>query len=135
VADYNLTGLQVEILNVLWARGEATVVDVREALRPGRDLAMTTVSTLLSRMERKGVVRHRTEGRQYVYAPAVAASEVKQSVVSELADVADRLFEGDVADLVTHLLAERDVDASELARVRDLIDRKAAQLEDEERLA
>jgi predicted transcriptional regulator len=131
VADYNLTGLQVEILNVLWARGEATVVDVREALRPGRELAATTVSTLLSRMERKGVVTHRTEGRQYVYAPAVAASAVKQSVVSDLAEVADRLFEGDVADLVTHLLAERDVDVDDLARVRELIDRKAAELGEE----
>lgn len=132
MADYNLTGLQVEILNVLWGRGEATVVAVREALRPERELALTTVSTLLSRMEKKGVVTHRTAGRQYVYAPAVGAAEVKQSVVSDLAEVAGRLFEGDMADLVTQLLSESAVNRNDLARVRELIDRRAAELEREE---
>lgn len=132
MAEYNLTGLQVEILNALWTRGEATVVEVREALRPARDLALTTVSTLLSRMEKKGVVTHRSEGRQYVYAPAVAASDVKQSVVSDFAEVAGRLFEGDMADLVTQLLSESAVNRDDLARVRELIDRRAAELEREE---
>lgn len=132
MAEYSLTELQLEIMSVLWERGEATVVEVRESLRPERDLAHTTVSTLLSRLEKKGVVRHRTEGRQFVYEPAVEAQRVRRSVVSEFTEVADRLFEGNMADLVTQLLAESDVGAEDLARVRDLIDRKEAALRSEE---
>lgn len=128
MTDYGLTGLQIEILKVLWERGEATVAEVREALRPERELAHTTVSTLLSRMEKKGVVTHRVEGRQYVYVPAVEVSRVQRSVLGELTEVADRLFAGDIADLVSHLLAESDVDAEDLARVREMIERKEAEL-------
>lgn len=128
MTDYGLTGLQIEILKVLWERGEATVAEVREALRPERELAHTTVATLLSRMEKKGVVTHRVEGRQYVYVPAVEVSRVKRSVLGELTEVADRLFAGDIADLVSHLLAESDVDAEDLARVREMIERKEAEL-------
>jgi predicted transcriptional regulator len=52
VDDYRLTELQLEIMNVLWKQGEASVGDVRSGLRPERDLAHTTVSTLLSRLEK-----------------------------------------------------------------------------------
>lgn len=130
--DFSLTELQLEIMNILWEREEATIVEVREALQSERDLAHTTVSTLLSRLEKKGVVTHRTEGRQYVYAPAVEAQRVKRSVVSEFSDVAERLFSGDIADLVTHLLAENEVDADDLARVRKMIEAKEAELGREE---
>lgn len=130
--DYGLTELQLEIMGVLWRRGEATVVDVREALGPERDLAHTTVSTLLSRLEKRGVVSRRKEGRQYVYEPAVAQERVRRSVVSEIGEVADRLFAGDVADLVTHLLSDSDVDADDLARVKSMIERREAELRGEE---
>jgi predicted transcriptional regulator len=128
VDDYRLTELQLEIMNVLWKRGEATVGDVRNGLKPERDLAHTTVSTLLSRLEKKGLVRHRTEGRQYVYAPAVEAARVQRSVMSDLSDVLGRLFGGDVTHAVSHLLAASDVNAEDLARVRALIERKEAEL-------
>lgn len=126
--DYRLTELQLEIMNVLWRRGEATIGDVREALRPERELAHTTVATLLSRLEKKGAVRHRTEGRQYVYAPAVEAARVQRSVMGDLTELLDRLFAGDVTVAVSHLLAESDVGADDLARVRELIERKEAEL-------
>jgi predicted transcriptional regulator len=128
VADHRLTELQLEIMGVLWARGEATAVEVREGLRPVRDLAPTTVSTLLSRLERKGVVAHRSEGRQYVYRAAVEEAQVRRNLVSAFSEVADRLFAGDVAELVTQLLAESDVGADDLARVREMIEQREAEL-------
>ena len=128
MADVGLTELQLEIMRVLWARGEATAVEVREALRPDRDLAPTTVSTLLSRLERKEVVTHRSEGRQYVYRAVVEEARVKRRLVSELSEMADRLFAGDLAELVTHLLAASEVDADDLARVREMIERREAEL-------
>ena len=124
--DYGLTELQLEIMAVLWARGEATAADVRDAL--DRDLAQTTVSTLLSRLEKRGLVMHRTEGRQYVYRAVVEEARVRRSVVSDLTEMADRLFAGDVAELVTQLLSESDVDADDLARVRSMIERREAEL-------
>ena len=124
--DYGLTELQLEIMAVLWARGEATVADVRDAL--DRDLAQTTVSTLLSRLEKRGLVMHRTEGRQYVYCAVVEEARVRRSIVSDLTEMADRLFAGDVAELVTQLLSESDVDADDLARVRSMIERREAEL-------
>lgn len=129
MADFKLTELQLEIMNVLWERGEVSAGDVRNALRPARDLAHTTVSTLLSRLEKKGVVIHRAVGRQYLYAPAVEAARVQRSVMSDLSDMLDRLFAGDVTHAFSHLLAESDVDADDLAKVREMIDLKEAELE------
>src|SRR5512143_1144068 len=67
---HQLTELQIGLLRVLWDRGEATVAEICDALRPSRALAPTTVATLLSRLERRGVVRHRTVSRQFIYAAA-----------------------------------------------------------------
>lgn len=132
MADYNLTELQLGIMKVLWERGEATVVEVQEVLSAERELAQSTVSTLLSRMEKKGVVAHRTEGRQYVYRPAVEESRVRRSLVAEFSELAGRLFEGDMTALVSHLLAAREVDSAELARVRALIETRESELRDKE---
>ena len=126
--DYKLTDLQLDIMSVLWKRGEASVGDVRDALKPGRDLAHTTVSTMLSRLEKKGLLQHRVDGRQFLYAPAVEAARVQRSVMSDPSDVMDRLFGGDVTDAVSHLLAASDVNAEDLAKVRKLIERKEAEL-------
>jgi len=60
--------LQHAIMTVLWERGEATTGDVHEALRAERGLAFTTIATMLRKMEDKGVVTHRAEGRQFVEA-------------------------------------------------------------------
>lgn len=132
MSDYSLTELQLEIMRVLWDRGEATVLEVREALGSSRDLAQTTVATLMSRLEKKGVLERRKEGREYVYSAAVDESRVRRSVVSEFSERARRLFEGDVAELVNHLLAENDVEADDLARVRALIEAKEAALREGE---
>jgi BlaI family transcriptional regulator, penicillinase repressor len=122
-----LTELQLQLLRVLWARGESTVVEVQEALRPERRLAQTTVATLLSRLEKRGVVAYRTEGRQYVYRPLVTEAEVRGSV---LAEVTEQLFDGDVAALVSHLLTAAEADAADLAKVRALIEARERALKE-----
>lgn len=114
-----LTGLQLTILQVLWDRGEATTQDVWEAVNEERSLALTTVATLLSRLEKKGVLTHRRDGRQYVYRATVTRAEVRRSKVRELTE---NLFGGDAAALMTHLVRADEVDAGELARIRDMID-------------
>ena len=130
MSDHSLTELQLEIMRVLWDRDEATVLEVRKALRSSRDLAQTTVATLMSRLEKKGVLERWKEGRESVHRAAVEESRVRRSVVSEFSERASRLFEGDVAELVNHLLAENDVEADDLARVRALIEAKEDELRD-----
>ena len=76
--------LQHAIMAVLWDRGEATTADVHEALRDDRGLALTTIATMLRKMEDKGVVLHRVDGRQFVYRAAVSEDQVRRSMVGEL---------------------------------------------------
>ena len=132
--SYVLTELQVAIMTVLWERGEATVLDVHDALRLERRIAQSTVSTLLSRMEEKGVVTHRAAERQYVYRAAVIREEVRQSVVEQFMGLADRLFSGDVAALVSQLLSTRDARPEDLARAREIIERKERELREQQRM-
>jgi predicted transcriptional regulator len=114
----HLTDLQSAIMRVLWDRGEATVADMHAALQPERGLALTTIATLLSRLEKRGIVKHRTQSRQYVYYPKVSERDVRRSMV---ADLTERLFDGDVAELVSHLLNAREMSPGDLERVKDLI--------------
>ena len=117
---HQLTELQLAILRVIWDRSEATVQDVWEALHAERGLAQTTVATMLSRLERRGVVTRRCQSRQYHYRAAVTEREVQHSMVGELTE---RLFDGDVTALVQHLLTGKDVSPGDIAKIRDMIER------------
>ena len=114
----SLTDLQLAIMRVLWDRDEATVLEVQERLRPDRDLAQTTIATLLSRLEKRGVIAHRLDGRQFVYRPLVSEQDVRRSMVSELTTL---LFDGSAAALMSHLLRSRDIDPGDLDRVKRMI--------------
>lgn len=116
--SHHLGDLQLAIMRVLWNRGEATVADVHETLEPERGLALTTIATMLTKMEKKGVVDHRAEGRRFIYTPRVSESQVRRSMV---ADLTSQLFRGDVTALVNHLLSEHEIDADELTQLREMI--------------
>lgn len=116
-----LTELQLAIMRVLWARAEATVADVHAAIERERGLALTTVATIMSRLEKAGLITRRPEGRHYLYRPLVSEEEVRRSMVSELAE---RLFHGDVTALVSHLLSEGEIAPGDLDRVRRLLEVK-----------
>ncbi len=125
---HQLTELQVALLRVLWDRGEATVSEISEALRPERTLALTTVATLLSRLEKRGIVDHETRSRQYHYRALVTESEVRRSMVEELTE---QLFAGDVTALMSHLLSAREVSPGDLDRLKALLEQHADSTEDE----
>ena len=116
--SHKLGDLQLAILRVLWEKREATVVDVLEALSDERDRALTTIATMLNKMEKRKLVAHRSEGRQFVYRALVSESQVQRSMIAELTS---RLFGGDTTALVSHLLQEHEIDASEVERLRGLI--------------
>jgi len=91
---------------------------VLEALSDERDRALTTIATMLTKMEKRKLVAHRSEGRQFVYRPLVSESQVRRSMIAELAS---KLFGGDLNALVSHLLQEHEIDAAEVERLRELI--------------
>lgn len=113
----NLGELQLAIMQVLWQREEASVADVHAALL-SRQLAPTTIATMLTKMEQKGLVEHRAEGRKFLFRPLLSEAEVRRVSVEE---VRDRLFGGDTAALVSHLISERPLDRGELSRLKELI--------------
>jgi predicted transcriptional regulator len=115
----SLSALQLSLMRALWSAGQATVAEVVQALREERALAHTTVSTLLTRLEKRGVVQAEREGRQIVYRPLITESQVRQSMVSGLLV---SLFEGRASDLLSHLIKRDEIDAEDLARIRQLLD-------------
>jgi len=119
VSEARLSPLQLAVLRVLWDRGEATVQDVRDGLAPEREFAQTTVATLLRRLEKRGVLTHRSEGRQFVYRPLQDADTVGRALVGELVD---DLYGGRADALFAHLLEAKDVAPGDLARIKALIE-------------
>ena len=117
---HRLADLQLAIMRVLWADGEATVSQVHALLQPERGLAPTPVATMLKKMEVKGVVSHRVDGRQFVYRARVQPDNVRRTMVG---DLVDRLFQGNSSALVAHLIEERGIDPDVRDERRQLLDR------------
>jgi len=120
-----LTALQLAVLRVLWECGEARVPEVRKALEGDRNLAQNTVATVLSRLEKQGLVTHRMEGRQFVYRPVIQEQEAEKTMVGELTE---RVFEGDYGRLFAHLLDRPEVAEEELGRIKQLIEARERKL-------
>ena len=114
-----VTALQLELLRVLWDRGASTVADVHAVLGGRRRLALTTVGTLLARLEKRGLVERLGAARPFAYRASVAESELREARVSELTE---QHFAGDASRLVMHLLERGELSREELARVRALLE-------------
>jgi BlaI family penicillinase repressor len=114
-----LSELQLDVIRVLWQRKEATAAEVQAALDRDRGLALTTVSTLLSRLEKRRLVTHRTEGRTFIYRSLVSEPQVRRSMLGSL--VAS-VFKGDPTELVSQLLSARDLSPDDLDRIRSMVE-------------
>ncbi len=119
--SHQLGDLQLAIMRVLWERTEATVSEVHEALLAERKLAPTTIATMLTKMERKGVVTHRSERRRFVYRAAIGEEDVHRTMVQSLVD---NVFQGSRTALVHHLLNEGEIDGEEFDELRALIEER-----------
>ena len=113
--------VQLLIMQVLWDKGQATAREITDAINTSEPIAHSTVQTLLRGLEEKGSVSHKTEGRTFVFYPRVAEDKFKQSATS---DLLQRVFSGNVATLVAHLLKNEDVSHKEIEEIRKLINRQ-----------
>src|SRR5688500_13496865 len=116
--------LQIAILRVLWMKKDASAADVHAALCGRRDIAITTVSTILTRIERLAIVSHRTLGRTFVYKPTITEASVRSSMLGSLVD---SMFSRDRTAVVSQLLTSRDISPGDLDRMRELIDESRRQ--------
>jgi predicted transcriptional regulator len=124
----NLGELQAAVMNVVWELGEATVGQVREQLADQRELAYTTVLSVLQKLEKAGWLKHRSDGRSYVYLPRKSRSDAGRSAVRQFTE---RMFGGDPLVLFEHLLDDDRLTAAELAELRKMIERRRKEQRDE----
>lgn len=120
-----LTELHLDIMRVLWERGSATVADVHRALA-ARELAQATISTLLRRLEKKGVIAHDKVGREYAYRPLLSMDAAKRALVTEMTE---RMLPDTVPALILALWKKRKISAAELSEVKALIEAKERELQ------
>jgi predicted transcriptional regulator len=116
------TDLELEILKVLWAAGPCSVKQLQEGLAGSRELAYTTVTTMLTIMANKGFVRKQPRGAGHVYEALIPRHEATGNM---LRDLIDRVYDGSTLAVVQSLLETTDLDADELAAIRRLVNRKA----------
>ena len=114
-----LSDQQIDVMRILWQAGEATTAQVHAELTAEQDLAYTTVATLLRRLEEKGAVSHRSEGRQFVYRAEVAEADIQSGMVRHLVQ---RVFRGDATALVSRLLGDEKLSKTDLERIEALLE-------------
>src|SRR3954451_4602030 len=111
---------ELDVLKVLWDRGESTVREVLETLRSaGRSWSYATVATLLDRLETQSVVTSDRSELAFVYKPVVSTQEVRQKRVSNLVD---KLYQGEPGLLVLHLLKSHPLEPGQAKEVRAVLD-------------
>lgn len=115
-----LSDAQLEIMNVVWERGEATVGEIWHALSARRPVARNTIQTLVSRLEEKGWLAHSTSGTVFRYHAVYPRQATLRNLVRRLVDTA---FGGSAEGLVMTLLEDQKLEAGEADRIRALIER------------
>jgi BlaI family penicillinase repressor len=117
-SQIRLGRVELQIMNVVWAKGIATVHDVKEALSRGRKPAYSTILTMMRKLEAKGYLEHEVHERTYVYRPTISKKAVRHSMVGE---VLDRLFEGSPSLLLNSLAEQNRISEKELRQIKKLI--------------
>lgn len=114
-----LTETELELMTILWKLNEGTVSEVMEQLPKQRDLAYTSVSTILRILEQKGILKTRKEGRGHIYIPQLKKSDYESKAVKH---VVERVFDGTPVALVRQLLDTHKLNESDLQELKKLID-------------
>jgi BlaI family transcriptional regulator, penicillinase repressor len=113
-----LTPQELELMKIVWQKGQATVRDVYETLLEHRKIAYTTVMTMMRVLEKKGYVKTHRVNRAYVYRPTRPERQVQRSMVREFVD---RVFNGSAHPLLVHLVEDRRLSSKELEELERLI--------------
>lgn len=113
-----LTEVELELMSILWKLGEGSVNDVIAQLPKGRNLAYTSVSTMLRILEQKEILKARKEGRGHVYMPLLQKSDYEAKAVKH---VVEKVFDGTPVAMVKSLLGNAKIGEAELAELKKLV--------------
>ena len=116
-----LTEVELELMSTLWQLGEATVRDVLAHLSKGRNLAYTSVSTILRILEGKRLAKSRKVGKANQYRPAVSKSEYERRSLRHLVD---KVFDGTPSAMVLRLLDDEGLSRAELREIQRMLGEK-----------
>jgi BlaI family penicillinase repressor len=112
---------ETEILRLVWQLHAATVQQVCDSLPAERNIAYATVQTLLRRLEKKGYLKHRTEGKAHVFSPAAKREAV---ITKSVNDFLGRLFGGDPIPLMHYLAEHGKITAEDIETLKQLIEKE-----------
>lgn len=119
--DRQLTDVELELMQLVWGLGECTIRDIHEALPKGRDLAYTTVATMIKILEKKGAVSCHKKDRAITVKPRIERSEYEAASLKHLNEM---VFQGNSTSMVTRLLDEGELTVAELRALRKLLDER-----------
>jgi BlaI family penicillinase repressor len=118
-SEIRLGRMEMQIMNVVWEKGKATVHDVKDALGKGRKPAYSTILTMMRKIEAKGYLEHDVDNRTYVYRPTISQNVARRSI---LGDILERLFEGSPTLLLNSLVEQKQVSKEEHDQLVKLIE-------------
>ena len=111
---------EMEILNIVWDIGEASVADVRERILEYREVAYTTVMTIMKNLADKEYLKYRKDGLSYIYSAAVKPDQVRYSLIDRLVD---KVFKGSPTELVQTLVKNENLSEEERREIKKMIDK------------
>jgi predicted transcriptional regulator len=121
-SEIRLGRIELQIMNVVWDKGKATVHDVKDVLSSGRKPAYSTILTMMRKLEAKGYLKHDVDDRTYVYSSTISQQAVRHSV---LGDMVDRLFDGSTSLLLNSLVDQNRISEKELLGIQKMINERA----------
>ncbi len=113
------TESEVEILQILWQKGSATVREVHDVLETKKDVGYTTTLKLMQIMVEKGIVDRDTSKRIHIYKPLIPQSSVENNLINKLRQ---KIFRGSASRLVIGALSSEPVSEEELEEIREFLD-------------
>ena len=116
-----LTEVELEMMNILWKIEPCTINQISEKLAKDRDLAYTSVATIIRILEQKGVLESKKENRSYIYSALISKEEYELSSLSHLIT---NVFDGEPSLLVKRLLNNKNMNKKELSEIHKLLEQK-----------
>lgn len=116
-----LTEVELELMNVIWELGSCTVKDVQKGLQESRDLAYTSVATMMKILEQKGAISGKKDDRVHTYQPIVSREDYETASLKHLTD---NVFKGDPSSMVMRLINENKLSSEDLQNIKKLLDQR-----------
>lgn len=123
-----LSDAQMEVMQEIWERGEATVTDVWQAIAAKREVARNTIFTVMDRLEQRGYLEKRPIGNLHLYKSTVSEKKTLGRVVR---DVLEQAFEGAAGQMIVAMLENTELSKEELDSIQKLIEEKKKQKKSE----